>query len=1335
MKTDRCRVQHRHAARSLWDDRRGDFFMFWLNILFFVAILLIFWKLSAAFSMQNTQEGIGTRQSAVLHTYSISEEMLLYLDEAAKFSAYEALATLPGRGARLSTDYSCGSYASYQRWTDSSRACFPKVELAATANSATKGTSGATQADAQPNAQASIYEAYKEDVATNLRRFLNYPGMPNALGYEILVQSADDGLFVVGKTADSLSLPIVTSKNLEQRALRSVILQNNIAKVSQGMFQPDADVEGITVMPSNNRKARVGKIAYIIITSTGTADVATTQRDYSQGLASTHYLIDRSGAVIQVVPEDQRAFFMRPCDANGVQTCAKDIEDRAIGISLVNEGPLPADDAPAGAFEQKERAQPCTGEDPNRYETGSMARICDFARMSWGRPPLDTDLSVVCDTPEYTEQRCWNSYTKEQLESLRRLTVDIARKDRRNIPELSILFAQEVQPSSMRPGPALHGGEDGENGPADAAAWMADFKQKVIGDIAIEAAKDAPAAIANAAKEAVLAAVTPSDGSDDGTAAAGADITVRNIAITPPSLGPISSCYGDRTLAQGNKDFHDGIDFGVFSDENVYAAADGIVDRVCNLWVGKCACSVAPKDNTTVDDECRKNCNGNCSNYGNNILLRHSPSSLYTRYSHLEEVYVREGQSVYKGMIIGKVGNTGYSEKQHLDFKVYTSSAKVSAKEGGSNPLCYFPEEQLSRLRGTGASCRKYDAGGGITRNNKDLLAECEGIPVLSSSSDCALNLNPGNAAGDATLTVTIDRIMKLGLMDEIKKAGAEREVDYRVIVSQIAQESTGQADIVSFDGGVGISQFTHIEGSKQAFTGIASPDSVSKIRTCKCAPSATDKTPTCTGKIAGCDPGDPRLDPVLSVRAHAKFMASLMKQYDSNPDKLRIALGAYNGGSGNVDKAIKASGKTASTATWEEISPGMSSGARKYVTDVMTRFYAQGGSATESFSDQACGMLTVKELGTYTFNPSFSVQVPDTLGAMQRIVDFAKETYEKCDGSDDVPTKECLDDRLDSIGGGLAVVPCEDEARGVYTSFMQATADCVANKQGDCACAWTPPIADEKDVDVVLRSAGASIIVDGVTQSGAAGTVLVPFMPKIGGAKGSWQVMLERSFEDGAARYRVVVRPKPVAGIVDLPKVIYSLDSKRFLMYKDGDALVWLGADDRSVPMCGAYKTTYPVCIQYAQPIPRLSTGTFESPVVKFAIGLDDKHGPGSPSSMTALNLGAGLQVSFSSSVSRDTSYYNVSCRLPDAAGLITSLVSVDIPIDKTHQGKDPVRVLHTGSATETLTLDNCDGEPVRPGVDYEVFVVPFDTSGNQGSAIAVRSTKPQQAADGKTS
>lgn len=1314
--------------------------MFWLNILFFVAILLIFWKLSAAFSMQNTQEGIGTRQSAILHTYSISEEMLLYLDEAAKFSAYEALATLPGRGARLSTDVSCGSYASYERWTDSSRVCFPKVEAGGAEtgdakSGATEGKAEDASANGRSETRASIYEAYKEDVAVNLRRFLNYPGMPSALGYEILVQSTKDGLFVVGKTADSLTLPIVTSKNLRQRALRSVILQNNIARVSQGVFQPDADIEGITVMPSNNRKARVGKIAYIIITSTGTADVATTQRDYAQGLASTHYLIDRSGAVIQVVPEDQRAFFMRPCDADGVQTCAKDIEDRAIGISLVNEGPMPAvAEASTGVFEQKDRPQPCVGFDPNRYETGSMTRICESAVVSWTRPPLENDLKIACDTPEYTTQRCWNSYTKEQLESLRKLTVDIARKDRRDIPALSILFAQEVQPSSMRPGPALHGGEDGENGPAEATAWMNDFKQKVISDIAVGSAKSASVVVASAAKEAVLAVITTGSDSDEAVDA-NPDITMRNIAITPPSLGAIASCYGDRTLPQGKEDFHDGIDFSASSDDNVYAAADGTVDRVCDLWVGKCACSVAPKDGTTDDEECRKNCNGNCGNYGNNIILRHAPSSLYTRYSHLAEVYVREGQSVYKGMIIGKVGNTGYSFGKHLDFKVYTSNAKVSAKEGGSNPLCYFPEEQLSRLRGTGASCRKYDAGGGITRNNKDLLAECEGIPVLSSSSDCALNLNPGNAAGDSKLTVTTDRIMKLGIMDDIKKAGDEQKVDYRIIVSQIAQESTGQADIVSFDGGVGISQFTHIEGSRQSFTGITSPDRVSKIKTCKCAPTSTNKNPVCTGKTAGCDPDDPRLDPVLSVRAHAKFMASLMKQYDSNPDKLRVALGAYNGGSGNVDNAIKASGKTKSTATWDDIAPGMSAGARDYVKDVMARFYAQGGSETTSFSDMACGALTVKEVGTYMFNPSFSVQVPDTLGAMQRIIDFAEETYKTCDGSDDVPTKECLDDRLGSIGGGLQVVPCEDEARGVYTSFLQATNDCAANEQDDCACAWTPPIADEKDVAVVLRSSGASVIVDGVTQSGAAGDVLVPFMPKLGGTKGSWQVMLERSFEDGTARYRAIVRPKPVAGIVDLPKVIYSLDSKRFLMYKHGGELVWLGADDSSVPMCGKYKTTYPVCIQYAQPIPRLSTGTFESPVLKFALELDDKYGPGSPASMTALNTGAGLQVSFSSSVSRDTSYYNVSCRTPDIAGLITALVSVDIPIDKTQQGKDPVRVLHTGGATETVTLNLCDGEPVRPGADYEVFVVPFDTSGNQGTAIAVRSTTPQQTGGGATS
>lgn len=64
-----------------------------------------------------------------------------------------------------------------------------------------------------------------------------------------------------------------------------------------------------------------------------------------------------------------------------------------------------------------------------------------------------------------------------------------------------------------------------------------------------------------------------------------------------------------------------------------------------------------------------------CYSLGNHVRILHSGSiggsSYSTRYGHLTEVYVKEGDTVQAGQIIGTVGSTGYSTGNHLDFKFY----------------------------------------------------------------------------------------------------------------------------------------------------------------------------------------------------------------------------------------------------------------------------------------------------------------------------------------------------------------------------------------------------------------------------------------------------------------------------------------------------------------------------------------------------------------------------------------------------------------------------------------------------------------------------------------
>ncbi|MDZ7792491.1 MAG: M23 family metallopeptidase [Spirochaetia bacterium] len=55
--------------------------------------------------------------------------------------------------------------------------------------------------------------------------------------------------------------------------------------------------------------------------------------------------------------------------------------------------------------------------------------------------------------------------------------------------------------------------------------------------------------------------------------------------------------------------------------------------------------------------------------FGNYIVIRHA-YGFATKYAHLDNVYVEEGDVVTQGQKIGTMGNTGMSTGPHLHFEV-----------------------------------------------------------------------------------------------------------------------------------------------------------------------------------------------------------------------------------------------------------------------------------------------------------------------------------------------------------------------------------------------------------------------------------------------------------------------------------------------------------------------------------------------------------------------------------------------------------------------------------------------------------------------------------------
>ena len=67
--------------------------------------------------------------------------------------------------------------------------------------------------------------------------------------------------------------------------------------------------------------------------------------------------------------------------------------------------------------------------------------------------------------------------------------------------------------------------------------------------------------------------------------------------------------------------------------------------------------------------------------YGNMVRIRHNDyngSKLETRYAHLKEYLVKNGQHVYEGQLIGYSGATGNCYGAHLHFEVIYHDCRVN---------------------------------------------------------------------------------------------------------------------------------------------------------------------------------------------------------------------------------------------------------------------------------------------------------------------------------------------------------------------------------------------------------------------------------------------------------------------------------------------------------------------------------------------------------------------------------------------------------------------------------------------------------------------------------
>jgi murein DD-endopeptidase MepM/ murein hydrolase activator NlpD len=147
---------------------------------------------------------------------------------------------------------------------------------------------------------------------------------------------------------------------------------------------------------------------------------------------------------------------------------------------------------------------------------------------------------------------------------------------------------------------------------------------------------------------------------------------------TAPVLAPIVS--GFRTSSRPG---HDGVDLGAKRGTEIWAAAAGIVTHI--------ECDTDPRPPYS----CNRDGSPSTPGCGWYLEITHA-NNVITRYCHmLRRPFVRHGQTVAAGDVVGVVGTSGHSSGPHLHFEVHRYGDRSS---GGAVDPADFMKDQGAAL-------------------------------------------------------------------------------------------------------------------------------------------------------------------------------------------------------------------------------------------------------------------------------------------------------------------------------------------------------------------------------------------------------------------------------------------------------------------------------------------------------------------------------------------------------------------------------------------------------------------------------------------------------------
>ncbi len=157
---------------------------------------------------------------------------------------------------------------------------------------------------------------------------------------------------------------------------------------------------------------------------------------------------------------------------------------------------------------------------------------------------------------------------------------------------------------------------------------------------------------------AILALTQAVDARDDSMSSIEAKILQQSVLKDMlPNSSPIDAAYNSSSYGwridpfNGNKAFHEGLDFTANTGTAIRAAADGIV--------------LSAEQGGA---------------YGNIVKIEHG-AGLETRYAHASKLLVKAGERVVKGQIVAQVGSTGRSTGPHLHYEIRLNGASLDPRK------------------------------------------------------------------------------------------------------------------------------------------------------------------------------------------------------------------------------------------------------------------------------------------------------------------------------------------------------------------------------------------------------------------------------------------------------------------------------------------------------------------------------------------------------------------------------------------------------------------------------------------------------------------------------